>query len=217
MKLFLTQMRIDISCLLDNSAQIFALIATSITMYLLLRFGIEPDAEAKILPSFLLGAMILTLLYGTHSTFVEDNSHDRISGWHSAKLSMEWIIFSRFLAHLLCSALPLIICFFALNLLEGIAINQAFTIAYIMLQVAIFVVACGMMAAALGVSFAGSAALSHLLTLPFLFSVVIFASDAMVNAQSLNIASNAMIASDWLMLSCAIFTPISCFICAKLL
>ena len=215
MNMFITQFKIDVKCLLQHSSQIWALVATEITMYLLLRFGVAPHENAKIVPAMLLGALVLTLLHGTYSSFDEDAHYDRISGWHSAGLALEWIIFSRFIAHLLMSACPLVVCFTALIWLEYGDTSLAINAGYIMLQVAILVVACGLVAASFGVCFKMSAGFAHLLILPFLFSVVIFASSAMLQALiGTELQNNSGV---WLSYSCAIFAPFACLLCAKLL
>jgi heme exporter protein CcmB len=209
LSLIILQLKIEHKTLWRNSSNIAASISAALTIYLLIRFGFPPEHNQNIIPPMLLAALILSLLNASHNCFAEDAANDRIAAWHSAKLNIEWLILCRLIAYLLNIALPLIICFCLIIWLETGDLTLMLHSAKIMLMVSVATITCGLIASAINVSFNMAGQLSHLLTLPFLFSVVIFAAQSMINYNS--------IAYEWLFYIILLLTPACCLWVAKIL
>jgi heme exporter protein CcmB len=145
-------------------------------MLLLLRFGIPASqSETTLLPAFVLGVSMITLISTTQHAFTEDAREGRIPHWLYGRLSVEWVVVCRFLAYLLTIGLPMAALFVAVMELRAGDFMEWHS-AIVLIMVMASTVACGLLGGAISVCFSGGGLLAYLVTLPFLFSILIFAA-----------------------------------------
>jgi ABC-type transport system involved in cytochrome c biogenesis permease component len=208
LRLLCVQTMMEVRLLARSPAHFSTLCGAALTMYLLLRFGLPVRDVASAIPTLLLAVFILSILHVTQESFIQDATLDRLSQWYLARLSMEWMVVSRWLAHIVITALPLVICFTGVMWVE-MGQGRALYAGVIFMEVAAIAIACGLMTGALVLCFHAASGLAQLLSLPFLFSVVIFA------AQTLSGAGNE--AAQWVHALTMLLTPLLWWLTAKLL
>jgi heme exporter protein CcmB len=207
-RLWVVQWVMEMRLLMRTPAHLATLCAAAISMYLSLRFGLPVNEAISAIPALLIAVLTLCLLHVTQESFVQDAQQDRLSQWHTARLTMEWMVLSRWMAHMVASALPLVVCFVIIMSNENKQI-EAIHSAIILYEMAALAIACGLMGGALVLCFHASAGLAQLISLPFLFSIIIFAADALTDMQT-----NASL---WVHALTLLLTPMLCWITAKLL
>jgi heme exporter protein CcmB len=203
---------LDMMLLVRHAWQMMSLLASSLTMVVLLRFGLPASlSETVILPAFLLGALVISLINVTQQAFMEDAYAGRIPHWHTGRLSVEWVVASRFLSYLLCYGVPMVALFCAVMLAGLAEWNEAMMWhhAVVLLLTSSTVIACGLLSGALSVCFRASSMMAYLLIVPFIFSVVIFAAPALRDVS----------ASEMTLLTALTFisVPLACFATARVL
>jgi heme exporter protein CcmB len=208
----LTHLYIELLMLVRQPWQVVSVMASALTMLMLLRFGIPASmSEAVLLPAFVLGVSIITLISTTAHAFSEDARAGRIAHWLVGRLSVEWVVVSRFLAYLLAIGLPMVVLFVAVMHFrhdDTSGLTSGYAIA-VLLMVMASTIACGLLGGALSVCFHGGGMLATLTTLPFLFSVLIFA------APLLGAYTEATM---FLLLATTLFlVPLCCFATARVL
>lgn len=209
LNLLLLQLTIEIKILWRNSSHLAAMITCAISIYLLIRFGFPAEYNPDVIPAILNAALILSLLGASHNCFSEDFEEDRITTWHNAKLNIEWILICRLIAYILNISLPLIACFCGIIWLELNDPQLVLHAAKIMLLISITTLTIGMISSGISCSFNFTGHLAHLLTLPFLFAIIIFAAQAMLNPMS--------DADKWLICFSMFISPVGFLFLAKIL
>ncbi len=208
----LAHLWLDILLLLRNGWQLVSVLCGAVTMVILLRFGLPAsNDDTLLLPAFILGILVISLLNVTQSAFWEDAREGRIPHWQGGRLTTEWVVASRFIAYTLCVGLPVIALFsLVMRVGEG-EVSAAFVRHRILVLflVSASVNAGGLLCSAVGICFRHSAMTVYLLILPFIFSVTIFA------APSLRAISSA----DFTLLLAVtlFFVPLACFATARIL
>jgi heme exporter protein CcmB len=189
-----------------------SVMASALTMLVLLRFGIPAStSEIQLLPAFVLGVSIITLISTTQHAFTEDAREGRIPHWLYGRLSIEWVVVSRFIAYLVNIGLPMVLLFVAYMMLRENPEDRfiGWHSVIVLLMVIASTIACGLLGGAVSVCFNGGGLLAYLITLPFLFSILIFASPALLLAAQ---------ADTFLLLAATlILIPICCFATARIL
>jgi heme exporter protein CcmB len=203
---------IEMLSLLRHPWHVASMLCGAVTMVLLLHFGMPAATDYRpVLPAFLLGVLVITLTNITHHAFTEDAREGRIMHWHTGGATLEWIVVSKFLAYLLCTGLPMVLMFSALAVNGGVDQNMQslLSIASVLLLTVTVIISCGLLSGALSVCFGTNALMAYVLTLPFTFSIVIFAAPALHSGSQ---------ADATLLLALSLtLTPVTCFITARIL
>jgi ABC-type transport system involved in cytochrome c biogenesis permease component len=201
------QLILEILSLLRHPWQLVSLACSAVTMMLLLHFGMPAAADSSAAtPAFLLGVLVITLTNLTQSAFTEDAREGRIAHWHTSRFSLEWMVACKFLAYLLCTGIPMgaLFTFLAANGDFSSLTNTA----RILLLTVTAIIACGLLSGALSICFASNQLMAYLLTLPFLFSIVIFAAPALAGSK---------VDATLLLATALLLTPVGIFLTARLL
>lgn len=179
------QLLIELRVMARQPWQWLGLITGALTMYVMLHFGIPPHApRAQVLPALLLGAMVITLVnFGQHA-FSEDAYYGRIAHWQYGPLTLGAIVTCKLLVYMFSGGMPLALLFGLFSAqssdVGGVAVGAWAFSSLVLGLCAMAILACSLLSGAMGVCFRQSRFTGYLLTLPFLFSLVIFAATALV-------------------------------------
>jgi ABC-type transport system involved in cytochrome c biogenesis permease component len=198
----------EIRTLCVRPTYIISLLTSIATILLLLHFGIgKHSTDNTIMPVLLLAVLIITFTNITQDAFHHDAQQGRIVHWCYSPIALEWIIFSKWLAYLLSSALPVTLLL-TLILTEGRIDSALFTIFF---TTALVIISCGFVASALSLCFESSQLMGYVLTIPFTLSVMIFA------AEGLNPSNTSMNAQILLYALSLTLTPLSLWITSRII
>ncbi len=174
-------LKVELRQLLRRPSHLVTLIASAVTMFLLLHFGVPAQAASEaILPALMLGALMIALMGLSYTAFQEDVREGRIAHWRTAPVTLAWIVVSKWLAYVLLAALPLALSFcLALCITTPSLVSLWSYYLGVLLLCGTAVICCTLFSAAVSISFGEGQAAGTLLTLPFLFGIAIFAAEAL--------------------------------------
>ncbi|TAF14335.1 MAG: hypothetical protein EAZ74_04210 [Alphaproteobacteria bacterium] len=210
MKRFVSFLLHDMRSLCLNPWHMVSVASSIAAMYLMMRFGLPMGIDERaILPVLVLGVVMIALINITHDAFRDDAQQGRIIHWSYAPLLMEWIIVARLCAYVMSTALPIACIGGWLFAPHGEAWSAPAMM--LILSATLTIIACGLLCSALSVCFEMHQVMGYLLTLPFLFAVMMFATIALGEGERSAQAAMMLYA-----LSCAM-TPLALWMTYRIL
>ncbi len=175
----ITHLRVECIRLWRNPWHMMSTVGGAFMLYLLIRFGLPPHAVSSVtIPATLLGVMVISLVQMVYSAFDEDYQTGRMMQWCYGGTDAEWLVVTKWLAYTLCCLLPMSVMFTLILWQMDDALPLHYAVAALCLC-GEAVIACGLFGAVMSVCFRASQLSAYVLTLPFVFPLIMFGAQAM--------------------------------------